>query len=196
MGGSGLDCVDCVSVLGFLRFVVDIRGTDGVWCVCGRGATKRKGPDMTEILAPTPTFELAEAYARLASEERSACEWAEPTRSRLWPSTEHLADATKTAAGGGDTEAFTAAYVEWDSSRQDRAMKVAKAEAQRGVDAAVEWESDGEFLSECGQSRPEETDDSATKGFRIDWGSRTVTGWAMAHGTEDDWPVSECVAGF
>ncbi len=75
-------------------------------------------------------------------------------------------------------------------------MKVAKAEAQRGVDAAVEWESDGEFLSECGQSRPEETDDSATKGFSIDWEARTVTGWAMAHGTEDDWPVSEFVAGF
>lgn len=190
LGGSGLEGV------GFPISIVDIRIADGVWCVCGRGATKRKGPDMTEILAPTPTFELAEAYARLASEERSACEWAEPTRSRLWPSTEHLADATEDAAADGDIATFVAVYVEWDASRRDRAMKVAKAEAQRGADAAVEWESDGEFLAECGQSRPEETDDSATKGFKIDWEARTVTGWAMAHGTEDDWPVSEFVAGF
>lgn len=146
--------------------------------------------------APTPTVELAEAYAALASEERAACEWAEPIRSRLWPATETLAAATEDAAADGDIATFVAVYVEWDASRRDRAMKVAKAEAQRGADAAVEWEADSEFLAECGQSRPEETDDSGTKGFSIDWAARTVTGWAMAHGTEDDWPVSEFVAGF
>ena len=72
MGGSGLDCVDCVSVLGFLRFVVDIRGTDGVWCVCGRGATKRKGPDMTEILAlanEALCYEGSDAYLGATPEQ-------------------------------------------------------------------------------------------------------------------------------